>query len=1017
MMAGLLSVAPHALAADASDIESHRAQQRAAYQPITLPESSSPRQELPLTGPWLFAPAADSSPTSAPDPAQPDTNWHVLAVPQFWNEIEWWIYYKDRGTSHNFVQLERDRCRAFTFDSEKTSAGWYRQWINVPASCAGKRITVHFDAVATISQVFFNGHPIAQHVGMFSPFDCDLTPYLIPGKPNLLSVYVAAAGHDPKADNQVAAVAVTMAVTHEMLTSIPHTTYPTTMAGIWQPVKLIITSPSRLDDVYFRPTTNSAIIESTLSGPAANLTIRHTLFEQDPSQNPRCQPTRLKDSAGNDHWESSSPHIEISNLTPKLWSPEHPNLYYLRTELLSANTVIDSVVTPVGFRTFEAHDGKFFLNGKPYFLRGANMPPAGIRPNDAPLADRFLKLAHDGNQMTTRFHMCPPPKIWMDSADRNGVGVSIEGSWPWVCIHDTPVPSDDLKKIWYDEMEAIAKANRNHPSLLLMTMANESHFQGNQDPDPDRRLRKYQFFSDAIARVRATAVGVPVIFHSGYIRPPADYNTDIAPHHLDDGDADDGHYYFGWYTQSPFAVNIQKDIESREKYPGKRPLFSQESSTGYPDNDTGHPVESYIRIHRTPQAWVGHYGLTTERPDMFLDTHAFITKEMTEKIRRDRKLLGGWGLFANSCWYRDVFDAQRIDPYPVYYAVQLAYSPVLVSLVTANRHYDAGQSFTSDVVLCNDDPDRPTLHNLTLHWRLTGESSDPGTSGTLPVPDCAYDSKTRFPLTITVPTKLPEPRSNLTLLFELYSGDELISRNQYTILAFTPIPAPKPGFPPLLVLEADNSTSDFLAHCGILCKSVKTVDWNQLSNDPIVIARNANIGNPASFSHFLQHGAALLLEPGITSKATTQPASSSLLQYIPTFPTNKTNLTRTSGDFADCLSPALLDGLDPMDLHWWTAAPNDIVRVCRVAYQFPPTPHITGLVRHVQPHAYIKPTDWPKYCSWPVFEVQTPTSTTLVSSLFLADDPVARAFYHNLITRLQKRAAHQPIDYTIPLND
>ena len=33
--------------------------------------------------------------------------------------------------------------------------------------------------------------------------------------------------------------------------------------------------------------------------------------------------------------------------------------------------------------------------------------------------------------------------------------------------------------------------------------------------------------------------------------------------------------------------------------------------------------------------------------------------------------------------------------------------------------------------------------------------------------------------------------------------------------------------------------------------------------------------------------------------------------------------------------------------------------------EFPETPGVVGLARHVQPHAYIKDADWPKFVSWP----------------------------------------------------
>jgi hypothetical protein len=163
-----------------------------------------------------------------------------------------------------------------------------------------------------------------------------------------------------------------------------------------------------------------------------------------------------------------------------------------------------------------------------------------------------------------------------------------------------------------------------------------------------------------------------------------------------------------------------------------------------------------------------------------------------------------------------------------------------------------------------------------------------------------------------------------------------------------------------------------------------------------------------------------LLEPGIKpgpSPTTPQETSQSILAAIPGFPVATARIVGTSGDFVDCLAPDLLAGLHSMDMHWWTAQPNDVVRVCRAAYQLPETPGVIGLARHVQPHAYITDANWPKFVSWPVLEIPNKESAIIVSSLLLADDPVARRFYRNVIERLRKRAAGQPVDYVLKLAD
>ena len=48
------------------------------------------------------------------------------------------------------------------------------------------------------------------------------------------------------------------------------------------------------------------------------------------------------------------------------WSPEAPNLYAAVIELIAEGAVVDAVERVVGFRRFEAREGRLFLNGRPF---------------------------------------------------------------------------------------------------------------------------------------------------------------------------------------------------------------------------------------------------------------------------------------------------------------------------------------------------------------------------------------------------------------------------------------------------------------------------------------------------------------------------------------------------------------------------------------------------------------------------------------------------------------------------
>ena len=965
-----------------------RVKAREAYRDAAISDQRVPRQVIDLSGKWLFSPTSELKQANAgPDPTQSDGFWHVMNVPEFWKPIEWWIYMAGNGTSHNFYRDEIQRCQELTFDYKITNSGWYRQWIDVPASMKGRRLVLRFDAVASVAQVCWNGKPVGSHIGMFGPFECEVTPAVKFGEKNLLAVFVSSGRSDAALAKGGSQVAVTVNVTAEMLNSLAHGWYAPGMAGIWQPVSLVVTGKSRIKDVIFRPRLNGASIVTEIDSPSkTGLIIKHAIIDAATGR------TLFEDTKGRAARVGRNT-VDTGKLSPKLWSPEHPNLYVLRTRLIESGKIVDEVSTTVGFKTFEARGNRLYLNGKPYFVRGADMPPHGLKPNDKALAAKFMKTMHDGNTMVTRFHVAPPSQTWLDAADKYGVGSSVGENWPWILMGSNPIPDRKLIDLWHNEFLELVRANRNHPSLMMWTISNESYFEN--DSDQQRRVEKYRIFSDLIEAVRKEDPRTPIVFHSGHVRTPGELPM-LKANKLDDGDIDDAHFYFGWYSKSPFTVNVGPDIEKRGT--GTRPLISQEASTGYPDNDTGHPVQSYITSHGVPQAWVGSHALYSARPDMFLETHATITKEYAERIRRDRTSLSGWLLFANCCWFKDVYDAQRIAPYPVYWAVQKAWQPVLVSIDSPNRHFVAGRKFTSDVFVVNDDPDKPVLRNLSLIWRVRDQSNTQ-TSGHVDLPDCRYDGKCRQTVEFLMPTRLAVNRSNVKLELELRSGDEVVSRNDYALVCTDDSFCRGGGN--AIVLEKDTKTSNYLTSIGVQCETRLSADWAKLgAGSVVVIGPGADVGGAREFADFIRSGGrALMIQPREANSA---------LAAIPDFAVDSVKAVDASGDFVELLAPELLDGLDPMDVHWWNAEPGDAVRVCRFSYQLPEADGTTLLARHVQPHGYIaRGRQVSDYTSYPAFEVRRGAGRVIVTSLLTADDPLARRFWANLIAYLAREDASE----------
>ena len=660
--------------------EALRIKQRSSYKPVKVRSINKDRTSVSLEGKWLFMPESDIKSTAFAEDLD-DDNWHVMEVPQFWNTAGNWLHLQDSGLAHigsgisdNYRDKEYARTGAYTFDAENTTAAWYRQHLTLPNKLANKNFMLHFDAVSKVADVYVNGKHAGSHIGMFGAFDVDITKLVKPGK-NVIAVNVKVRQYDKKTDaDDYVTTAVSVHINNDMLNSLPHGMFKNSEGGIWQPVSLEITNPISISDVFANTSTNSGNFEITVKNTAleaSNIEARIKITDKSTNKVLVKRSTQVNIKADTE----AIFNVESGTIQPKLWSPHNPFLYVCETSIWQDGKIMDKQTMNIGFRTFEVKEGKFYLNGNPYWLGGANHPPCGIAPNDVALANRFFSFMNENNQMVTRSHGCPFTKAWMDAADKQGVGISYEGSFPWFMIGKMPTP--ELIKIWRDEMLSLVKKYRNHPSLLIWTINNEMYFTMYSHNDtPEVRLAKWKILSDVIKEIRKLSPNAIISADSGYSRVQGDYNKNLAPHDIDDGDIDDRHIYTNWYNRDFFQMYNGEWAKRIYWSPGANPdraFFSQESSTGYTNNDDGHFNRKYMFKNYVPQSWVGDWAYEDHDPKYTFSRRDFMSKELIETIRRTSPETAGLQLFANVTWYKNVYDAKSIAPYPINFAVKKAY--------------------------------------------------------------------------------------------------------------------------------------------------------------------------------------------------------------------------------------------------------------------------------------------------------------------------------------------------------
>lgn len=1015
--------------ATAAEKEAKRQQERAAYAPIKVMKLNGCHTDISLDGNWLFMPTSQvNNNREAVSANAPDNNWHVMSVPNFWTPIRIWLHgetmpaangNEHKGTSDTYYHQETQRCENYTFDYEKTTGAWYRQWVELPEEIRGKHITLTFDAISKFSDIYINGKFVTSNIGMFGEIKLDASKLMKPGK-NLIAVKVMRDLDENKQDNGGDAFDYFYTITREqeksgakksnknvLVDNIPHGFYKDNPGGIWQPVKLTITQPLKIEDVFIKPSLDAAALEVTIQNHG-NKKASFALYTDiiDKETGAVLYSGLSLDKLVLDKGESQLFTYNINNLKPRLWTPQHPNLYDFRFRLEKEGEALDCLTETSGFRTFEAKNGLLHLNGKPYWLRGANHLPFALAPNDNNLADTFMRLMQDGHIEVTRTHTSPWNKLWMNASDRNGIGVSYEGTWPWFMISNTPIPDEKFIEIWRKEFLSLVKKYRNHPSLLFWTMNNEMYFY-DYDDNMERAKKKYRIISDVIKEMRKIDPTRPINFDSGFLfkGKRAKYGDEFLKT-VDSGDIDDRHDYPNWYNNSIFQTfNGEFQAEFRDP---EHPFISQEMASGYPNNETGHPTRSYQLQHQTPQTFVGYEAYDFADPDNYLNTQAFLVGEVGESLRRSNDKSSGFMHFALLTWFRQTYDYQNIEPYSIYYSLKRALQPVLVSAELWARNYYAGDRIPARFCVINDLESGRELQPTLLRWEVKDETGEVLTSGTENIPAVGHYKRHFMSPRIVLPAQLKNDRMKAKLVLKLTENGIPVSENEYDLLL-----ANKSwnqhkvnGTKKILLIDKDGTKQvlDFLKADYSVIGSVQELPVKKAEQTLCILSGMDHCSQQeAEVLHsYISKGGKVLFLNSKEAAQTLYP------DYI------KGWFTPTEGDIVNMMrnDSRVFDNIGVLELRYFNNDEQKIPTVCNAVLNVSRNKNVLELANHMKVHNYIqpvKPADrieyYNKIAGLTLFQVKESKGIVTVSTMCTekADtDPIAGKLLLNLINDLQQ---------------
>ncbi|MEN3335233.1 MAG: hypothetical protein V7641_4598 [Blastocatellia bacterium] len=364
---------------------------------------------------------------------------------------------------------------------------WYRTSLDVPQLDKGKCAVLRFGAVDYFSEIFINGKSIGTHEGGYTPFTFDITDAVKTGANELLIRVV-----DPPMDEKE-----NRARFPDMLyKEIPHgkQNWYVQTGGIWQAVWLDIKPKVYIKNAHVVTKLDGTVTVRLMTngdvGPPPMMPRRTSSFAPVSRQNasdvkanmidPAGKAIALRVAGGGAGYLTLQGRVD----NPMLWSLNQPNLYTLDVSLLE-----DHFSDRFGFRSFEARDGKLYLNGEPFYMIAAldqDFYPETIYtpPSEAFVRDEILKGKRLGLNML-RCHIKVPDPVYLKVADEVGMLVWYEIP-SWNDFNHFSLKAAERGEKTFAEM---VERDWNHPSIVIQSVINESWGANLKQEDQRKWLR------------------------------------------------------------------------------------------------------------------------------------------------------------------------------------------------------------------------------------------------------------------------------------------------------------------------------------------------------------------------------------------------------------------------------------------------------------------------------------------------------------------------------------------------
>ena len=424
-----------------------------------------------------------------------------------------WLYV---NLPHSTIHYTPDN-----YYQEDLGVFWYRKHFTIPEEMQGKKLYITFEAAMQAAEVWVNGEKVGTHQGGYTAFVFDLTDKVAYGEENVIAVRIDTrpnAAFNPGKNN-------------------PDFQY---FGGLYRNVYLTAMDPLHVSDaVYENKTAGGGIFLTAPSVTKESATVQAQTDVKNEGE--QAQDTTVKTEIVDEDGgvvatkedtttiAAGESHAFVQKLVvenPRLWSINTPELYTVRTTVLTGDTVRDSLETTYGIRKVEWKRDGCYINGEYVELNGTNMHSEigmlGNAQSDDSIFEDVRRLKEWGFDFIRMSHYPHSPAFYA-ACDKYGVAV-IDCLSGLQQFNNT----DSFKNATYQELRDMFHTNRNYCSIVAWEPSlNESGYNEAWAKEM-QRISHEEYPTDGDSRIYTGGWKYWNVFDMGVGTPQANVIGDAA---------------------------------------------------------------------------------------------------------------------------------------------------------------------------------------------------------------------------------------------------------------------------------------------------------------------------------------------------------------------------------------------------------------------------------------------------------------------------------------------------------